>query len=167
MRKNERGFTLLELLVWFVIVSVLSLLIGNILKLQVQAKLDTDISKFYNEIELVDDYIAKISEEESVNVSYTETELELVNSKYSFRLTETANGVFINYRELDSDVEQETKLNFVKSIKITKLNTLVLTGNKNGANYIYRVPVKTALQVFFNDEYSEKNWYKEVVNYVF
>lgn len=145
----------------------MSTLVGHILKLQIKSKVETDIAHFYDELYLIDKYILEMSDEGNVNVNFTETELELVNENHSFLLTKGATGVYITYRELDSDVKHHEKLKFITSISINKLDTLVAKGTRDGNDFIYRIPVKTAFQIFFNDEYKEKDWYKEVVTYVF
>lgn len=165
MKSNERGFTLVELLVWLVIMAILSLLVGNILKLQIQAKNNTDVSKFYDELALVDSYISEMVKED-VETTYTETQLEITSSTHIFKLSKTSQGVFMDYKEISTGTSQSTRLKFVKSIKISKLSTLVLKGDKGGSDFIYRVPVKSAFQIFFNDEYLEENWFKEVITYV-
>lgn len=164
--KQERGLTLMDVLVWLAIMSIVSIVAMKLISLHVSAKNETDVAQFYEEVNVIDSYIRKLCEED-VSVSFTESELVLTGETHTFRLSNTQNKLGFVYKNNSNGETQTVYLNHIYSFKITSLDTIAIKGQKGANDYIYKIPVESTLQIYYNHEPRETNWFREVVTYVF
>lgn len=163
--KNERGITLVDLLVWLALISVISVASFKIIALQVEHMQQAQYSKFYDEINSIDKYLQEFNGNSVI--THGENFLELINDDRTIRLDDTGKGVVLTTSNAKTNEKVSVHYTFIKDFTVYPVETLVVKGTKNAQELLYRVPVKNTFQVFYNSEMSEDAWFKEVVTYVF
>lgn len=165
---NEKGLTLVEVLITLALASFIALAGLKLIDLQLEHNAQLLPSKFYDEITTIDKYIETMTNHpQGCTYTYTDNSLELSNENVKLLLSNTKDGVILSYSGNDIENPVNTKFNFIKTFRIYPIETVVVVGESSGRELLYRVPVKNTIQIFYNNEHPKDGvWIKEVVTYV-
>lgn len=163
--KNERGLTMIDLLVWIALVAVISTASFKIVALQVEHMKQAQYAKFYDELNSIDNYFQEFVGNSVI--SHGENFIELSNEDKTVRLDDTGKGVVLTTTDMETGARISVTYTFIKDFTVYPVDTLVIKGTRNAQDLLYRVPVTNTFQIFYNSEVQEDNWFKEVITYAF
>lgn len=148
---NEEGFTLIEVLIWIGVIGTVIGVSAQILRLQMGNVEELKISRFYDEVALIDDYFGKGGEAVYSGETIRVGEVSLEN---------TEQGVALN---IGGKSIQTMK--YLKEMEIHEIEEIHVLDDEGT---LHKVKPKKMLNIVFNPRAPDRGlWFKEVVTYVY